>query len=186
MVIDSIQLDNKGEFKFKYKMPYKSFYNIVVSPHDFVMLLPDYGEKIKITGNYNNFSRTYQLVGSPESQLLWQLNDYTIMGADRLDSIKNVYDVLVQNTDTNFIKKEKRGIKMSDKEFYDMIEKLIKHALEEDHTKFVQLRSLSEYRNFRSIVRSYRAVIVGLEAGVKRLSKSYCKDITILKANVLN
>ena len=67
---------------------------------------------------------------------------------------------------------------MSDKEFYDMIEKLIKHALEEDHTKFVQLRSLSEYRNFRSIVRSYRAVIVGLEAGVKRLSKSYYKDIT--------
>jgi hypothetical protein len=108
LVIDSIQLDNKGEFKFKYKMPYKSFYNIVVSPHDFVMLLPDYGEKIKITGNYNNFSRTYQLVGSPESQLLWQLNDYTIMGADRLDSIKNVYDVLVQNTDTNFIKKEKQ------------------------------------------------------------------------------
>ena len=30
------------------------------------------------------------------------------MGADRLDSIKNVYDILIQNTDTNFIKKEKQ------------------------------------------------------------------------------
>lgn len=106
--IDSVLLDDKGEFEFKYKMPYKSFYNIAVSQSDFIMLLPDYGEKIKITGDYNNLSRTYQLIGSPESQLLWQLNDYTIMGADRLDSIKNVYDILIQNTDTNFIKKEKQ------------------------------------------------------------------------------
>ena len=88
-------------------MPYKSFYNVVVSQEDFIMLLPDYREKIKLTGDYNNLSRTYQLVGSPESQLLWQLNDYSIMGVDRLDSIKRVYDVLVQNPDVNFVKKEK-------------------------------------------------------------------------------
>jgi hypothetical protein len=105
--IDSVKLDDKGEFKFKYKMPYKSFYNVVVSQEDFIMLLPDYKEKIKLTGDYNNLSRTYQLVGSPDSQLLWQLNDYSIMGVDRLDSIKMVYDVLVQNPDANFVKKEK-------------------------------------------------------------------------------
>lgn len=108
--IDSVKLDDNGEFKFKYKMPYRSFYNVVVSQEDFIMLLPNYKEKIKLTGDYDNFSRTYQLVGSPESQLLWQLNDYTIMGVDRLDSIKMVYDVLLQNTDTNFIKTEKEQL----------------------------------------------------------------------------
>ena len=105
--IDSVKVDADGEFSFKYKMPYQSFYNIVVSPTDFVMLLPNYGEKIKITGAYDNFSRSYQIIGSPESQLLWQLNDYTIMGADRLDSIKRVFDVLQQHPDPNYIKKEK-------------------------------------------------------------------------------
>ena len=107
ILIDSVKLDDNGEFEFKYKMPYKSFYNVVVSPEDFIMLLPDYKEKIKLTGDYNNLSRTYQLVGSPESQLLWQLNDYTIMGVDRLDSIKMVYDVLLQSSDADYIKKEK-------------------------------------------------------------------------------
>lgn len=108
LFIDSVKIDAGGEFEFKYKMPYKSFYNVVVSPNDFIMLLPERNERIKLTGDYANLSRTYQIIGSPESQLLWQLNDYTIMGADRLDSIKNVYDVLVQNSDTNFIKKEKQ------------------------------------------------------------------------------
>ena len=106
--IDSIKLDNKGEFKFKYKMPYQSFYNVVVSPTDFVMLLPNYKEKIKITGDYANLSRTYMVIGSLESQLLWQLNDYSIMGVDRLDSIKAVFDELSKNPDTNFFKKEKQ------------------------------------------------------------------------------
>ncbi len=107
IIIDSVQLNKDGEFSFTYKMPYQSFYNIVVSPNDFIMLLPNYQEKISITGDYNNLSKTYQITGSPDSQLLWQLNDYTVYGIRRLDSIKAAYDQILQNQDTNYIKKQK-------------------------------------------------------------------------------
>lgn len=74
--VDSIHLDSKGHFTFTYKMPYQSFYNIYVNEVDYVVLLPNGGEKINFTANYENITQTYQVQGSPESTLLWQLQNY--------------------------------------------------------------------------------------------------------------
>ncbi len=147
--IDSVKLDDNGEFEFKYKMPYRSFYNVAVSQEDFIMLLPDYKEKIKLTGDYSNLSRTYQLVGSPESQLLWQLNDYTIMGVDRLDSIKMVYDVLMQNPDTNFIKKEKELLDSIYLNAYYEQQDFVVHFVQENTGSLSTLIAL--YKTFNTI-----------------------------------
>lgn len=85
--LDSIKLDKKGHFKFEYDMPYKTFYNVHVSDADYIVLLPDFGDKIKITGDYNAFSNTYHLEGSSESLLLWQLQDYANQGSETLKEI---------------------------------------------------------------------------------------------------
>ncbi|MBQ0160149.1 MAG: DUF4369 domain-containing protein [Bacteroidales bacterium] len=75
--LDSITLDSKGRFKFTYDMPYKTFYNVHCSEANYIVLLPDMGEKIHITGDYNDLQSTYRLSGNGESQLLWQLQDYS-------------------------------------------------------------------------------------------------------------
>lgn len=85
--IDSIHLDSKGRFKFQYDMPYKTFFNLHVSENDYVVLLPDFGETIEISGDYDALSLTYHLQGSPESQLLWQLQDYSNQGSKTLKDI---------------------------------------------------------------------------------------------------
>lgn len=87
LFIDSITLDSKGHFKFRYAMPYKTFYNVHVTDADYVVLLPDMGETITIEGNYDSLSTTYHLQGGPESQLLWQLQDYTNHGSRTLSDI---------------------------------------------------------------------------------------------------
>ena len=61
LFIDSIKLDSKGHFKFRYAMPYKTFYNVHVSESDYIVLLPDMGEKIDIQGDYDSLSYTYHL-----------------------------------------------------------------------------------------------------------------------------
>lgn len=85
--LDSIKLDKGGSFSFKYKIPYKTFIDMHVNDVDYVVLLPDYGEKIKITADYNDFKNSYQLTGSPESLLLWQLQDYSNKGDQTLKEI---------------------------------------------------------------------------------------------------
>lgn len=88
--IDSIKLDKKGHFKFVYDMPYKTFFNVHVSDIDYVIVLPNPGEKIEITGDYNAFSTTYHLTGSSESLLLWQLQDYSNQGSLTLKEIVDI------------------------------------------------------------------------------------------------
>lgn len=87
LFIDSVALDSKGHFRFKYPMPYKTFYNVHVSSNNYVVVLPDFGETIVIDGDYNNLSYSYTLKGGKDSQLLWQLQDYSNEGSRILDDI---------------------------------------------------------------------------------------------------
>lgn len=85
--LDSITLDSHGSFTFQYDMPYKTFYNLHVSQYDYVVLLPDFGEKIQLQGSYDSLMMTYTLKGGGDSQLLWQLQRYTNDGIQVLRQI---------------------------------------------------------------------------------------------------
>ena len=77
LFIDSIPVDSKGRFMYKYKMPYQSLYNLHTTEGNYAVLLPNYGERIHVEGNYDNLSMTYSVSGSPESILLWQLQQFS-------------------------------------------------------------------------------------------------------------
>lgn len=85
--IDSIKLDKKGHFKVNCQMPYRTFYNLHVSEADYVVLLPQQGEPVNITGNYDSLSNSYKVLSGYDSQLLWQLQDYSNTGARQLREI---------------------------------------------------------------------------------------------------
>ena len=87
LFIDSVTLDSKGHFKYRYAMPYRTFYNVHVSEADYIVLLPDFGETVTIEGNYDSLSNTYHLKGAGDSQLLWQLQDYSNHGSEVLHDI---------------------------------------------------------------------------------------------------
>ncbi len=87
LFIDSIPMDSKGHFKYSYKMPYRSLYNLHTTADNYIVTLPDYGEKLKVSGRYDNLSVSYDITGSPESSLLWQLQQYTNDGATVLRAL---------------------------------------------------------------------------------------------------
>ncbi|MBR3783105.1 MAG: DUF4369 domain-containing protein [Bacteroidales bacterium] len=87
LFIDSIAVDGKGRFKYTYKMPYRSLYNLHTTENNYIVTLPDYGEKIEVTGSWDSLSTTYDITGSPESLLLWQLQQYSNDGGKRLNEL---------------------------------------------------------------------------------------------------
>jgi len=76
LFIDSIACDEEGHFHYKGEMNYQTFYNLYVKSNDFVVLLPAFGEKIELTGDYTRLSESYLVNGSPDSRLMWQIQSY--------------------------------------------------------------------------------------------------------------
>ena len=98
--IDSIPLDGQGCFSYTYRMPYRSFYNLHTTADNYIVTLPDYGETVDVHGRWDNLSLSYTVEGSPESVLLWQLQQYTNEGARLLADLvdtTNHYQQLLQD-----------------------------------------------------------------------------------------
>lgn len=74
--VDSILCDAQGHFKYEGSMHYQTFFNLHSSQYDYIVLLPTDGDKIEMTGDANDLGRTYMVKGSPESQLMWQIQSY--------------------------------------------------------------------------------------------------------------
>ncbi len=74
--VDSIRCDSKGHFSFEGSMPYQTFYNLHVSPVDYIVLLPRDAEHIVLHGDATKLGSTYRVEGSPESQLMWEIQDH--------------------------------------------------------------------------------------------------------------
>lgn len=87
LFIDSIPVNARGHFSYTYKMPYRSLYNLHTTEDNYIVTLPDYGEHLRINGRYDNLSVSYTVEGSPESALLWQLQQYTNDGAEVLNAL---------------------------------------------------------------------------------------------------
>lgn len=104
MFIDSIRTDADGHFKYRYKAPYLSLYNLHTSENNYIVTLPAEGETVEVTGKYENLSLTYNVKGSPESILLWQLqtfsNDGSLILRALVDSL-NHFDALLAGGQIN-------------------------------------------------------------------------------------
>lgn len=87
LFIDSIPVDSKGHFKYTYKMPYRSLYNLHTTADNYIVTLPDYGEHVKVNGRWDNLSMSYSVEGSPESGLLWLLQQFSNDGNEVLQAL---------------------------------------------------------------------------------------------------
>jgi thiol-disulfide isomerase/thioredoxin len=89
--IDSVKIRRNGKFSFKVKSAEADFYQVGFSSADFITLLAEPGEKIKIVFKNKNLFENYSVRNSPGSQKL-QMLDYTLTDTKRkLDSLSTLY-----------------------------------------------------------------------------------------------
>lgn len=92
VLIDSSKISKTGSFSFRVKSAEPDFYQLGLSRTDFITLLAEPGEKIRISFTGSDLYKGYSLTGSKGSEqvrvLDKQLNETKI----RLDSLRKVYD----------------------------------------------------------------------------------------------
>lgn len=88
--MDSVKIKKDGTFEFKGKIHYPNFFLLRLSEKNFVTLLVDTTENIKVLGDAANFSRDYVVEGSAGSILVQELNEHLTKTKHKLDSIRSL------------------------------------------------------------------------------------------------
>jgi thiol-disulfide isomerase/thioredoxin len=92
VLIDSSKINKKGGFRFKVIASEADFYQIGFSSTDFITLLAEPGEDIRLVFKAKNLFENYTVSGSPGSEKL-QILDLTLTNTKRkLDSLTVVYN----------------------------------------------------------------------------------------------
>lgn len=103
--IDSVKINDNGEFEFKHDIDEAGFYLIKISNENFITLLIEKGEDIIISGDVKQLANDYSVTGSKGSELLFNLNKHLRYNYKKVDSLKAVLDS--KYTDDNYYKLKK-------------------------------------------------------------------------------
>lgn len=91
VLIDSSKISKKGGFHFKVKASEADFYQVGLSQTDFITLLAEPGEKIKLVFEGKNLFEKYSINGSAGSEKLHLLDLVLTETKRKLDSLSAVY-----------------------------------------------------------------------------------------------
>ncbi len=90
-IIDSVLIKSSGNFKFKLDAPEADFYKLSLSENNFITLLIEPGEKIKLKSNSFYIPGNSTISGSAGSTFLLDIDNHLIKTISILDSITKVY-----------------------------------------------------------------------------------------------
>jgi thiol-disulfide isomerase/thioredoxin len=97
--LDSSKISGTGKFKFKIKASEPDFYQVGFTKKDFINLLAEPGEKIKLDFASNNLYSGYTVSGSKGSEQVRMLDVRLTETKKRLDSLRTVYDAASKQPD---------------------------------------------------------------------------------------
>ena len=124
VLMDSSKISKKGSFRFKVKASEPDFYQIGYSVSDFVTILAEPGEKLKIRFNGKSLFENYTVTGSRGSEQVRMLDLRLAETKRKLDSLSTLYENTAK--EPGF---EEKG-PMLEEEFNNLVKDLRKKNIE--------------------------------------------------------
>lgn len=97
VLLDSVKLDENGNFSFSDYVPKIGFYRIKINNQNFAMLVLDSGMKVTVTGDAKDLGNTYKVTGSDETDLFFKFNEISKRKQKILDSLSQSYQALINS-----------------------------------------------------------------------------------------
>ena len=98
-LIDSMKIDEEGEFEFEGQTGIPAYYLLKFSDEKFITLLIDSLDNIVVNADFVNFERDYHVEGSLGSLLVKELNDHFNKTQHKLDSLRAFHNLYRGNPD---------------------------------------------------------------------------------------
>jgi thiol-disulfide isomerase/thioredoxin len=96
VIIDSVILDENGNFEFTNYTPKIGFYRIKTNDKNFAMLVLDSADKVTITGSVKDLGNTFKVEGSSETSMFIEYNNLSKSRDIKLDSLNKEFQLLME------------------------------------------------------------------------------------------
>lgn len=144
--IDTVTIDDKGEFIMEAPVKEIGFYRLKVSDRNFATFIFKENEKVKITGDLTNLAKTYTVEGSEDSKLFWELNKASLANYGQRDSLQRSFQNLVNAPGMDSIRVDSLS-NAFEKPYTMLIEQhntYLKEFIEKHSTSFAALAAIQQ------------------------------------------
>ncbi len=96
--VDTAMLDENGEFTMNPVITEIGFYRLKTSDKNFCTFIFDTNQKVSITGDVADLGNSYNVEGSEDSKLFWEINMTSAESYRKRDSLQKIFQAFVNIT----------------------------------------------------------------------------------------
>lgn len=90
--VDSVIVSDDGRFEFKRKVKFPSFYLLKINQNNFLTMLVEPGEKIKMTSHYDSLNYPVVVTGSSGTELIAGFNKKLLRTRDKIRGLNDLFE----------------------------------------------------------------------------------------------
>jgi len=103
LTVDSAMISEDGSFDFKRVVKFPSFYLLKINQNNFLTMLVEPGEKIKMTSHNDSLNYPVAVLGSKGTKLMADYNKTLRKTLGKISSLSEIYDRGIQRSDLNVL-----------------------------------------------------------------------------------
>ena len=107
--VDTTTLNDKGEFTLTAPIKEIGFFRLKIAERNFATFIFSPNEKVTVTGDASNIGNTYQVEGSPDSKLFWELNKASMVNYGKRDSLQKTFQALINSPKMDSLRMDSLG-----------------------------------------------------------------------------
>jgi len=90
--VDSVIVSNDGKFEFKRKVKFPSFYLLKINQNNFLTMLVEPGEKIKMTSHFDSLNYPVVVSGSKGTGLIADYNKKLLSTRNKIRGLNDLFN----------------------------------------------------------------------------------------------
>ena len=92
LTVDSVIVSEDGNFEFKRKVKFPSFYLLKINQNNFLTMLIEPGDKIKMTSHFDSLNYPVAVLGSKGTKLMADYNKTMLKTINKLGKLSEIHD----------------------------------------------------------------------------------------------
>lgn len=144
--IDTVVLDEKGEFIMNLDIKEPGFYRLQTSEKNFATLIFDVKQKVTITGDVTSLATTYKVEGSPDSKLFLEIAQTSTNNYQKRDSLQNIFQSFATKFQGNPVRIDSMN-KILEKDYNTLLaghNKYLQNLIEKNPTSLASLAAIQQ------------------------------------------